>query len=281
MMHSRALLVPLFVLASSLAASRSAHAHHAGPSSSGGLGARTRVGFELETGSFTLDLDGGYWLTACVGAEVALGRRVALTTRLPATFLTRDQGGEAFGLGDADLGVRVLLFEADDFSLASGLAVEFPIGDRESGIGAGHFELSPYVAAASSIDAFSFRASLAYRGSIGVHSHGDDAGAHSHGDDAVAHSHGATAEYALGYHADHEIVASVSGTYTFDVVYLTVGTDVAVALVHSERWGMVRAKADVGFVVDDTWRFNAGVDVPIDPPSGPNWSARVGTDWLF
>jgi hypothetical protein len=255
-----------------LAASRPAHAHHAGPSSSGGLGARTRVGFELETGSFTLDLDGGYWLTACVGAEVALGRRVALTTRLPATFLTRDQGGDAFGPGDADLGVRVLLFEADDFSLASGLAVEFPIGDRESGIGAGHFELSPYVTAAQSIDAVSLRTSLAYRGSIGLSSHGGDDGAHAHAE---------TAQYALGYHASHEIVVSLSATYTFDIVYFTLGSDVAVALVHSERWGIVRAKADVGCVVDDTWRFNAGVEAPFDPPSGPNWSARVGADWLF
>lgn len=106
-----------------------------------------RVG--IETGWTRFDLNGNrgdaYDVTARL--DVRASHTVGLRLLLPVYAIDLDGRTTQVGLGDAELRVRILVLDHDDWRMYVGLVDQLPTGNNGIGVGQGGTQLSPFVTA--------------------------------------------------------------------------------------------------------------------------------------
>jgi hypothetical protein len=89
----------------------------------------------------------GNWQAVSIGAEWRIIDRFSLSARIPTAHLALDDGRRVVGLADIEASAkyRIAATEHGGFIASAGIGAGFPTGSVELGLGAGHFELSPFV----------------------------------------------------------------------------------------------------------------------------------------
>ena len=146
-------LLAVLTCAAVLLVASSAAAHH--PVSESGISWVEPVSVvELSGRASSFDFGDGFsgnWQILTLAAEWRLIEQLSLSARVPAVHLSLDDGRRVIGLGDIEASAKYRLVATDhgEFIASAGLGSAFPTGPVELGLGAGHFELSPFVTLSS------------------------------------------------------------------------------------------------------------------------------------
>jgi hypothetical protein len=214
----------------------------------------------------------GNWQTISPAVEVAFANRFSVTARVPIARVRHDGGDEVYGLGDADVGVKLRLHATShgELIVSAGLGVELPTGDDETGLGSGHVELTPFVAASTAMklgdsNELVIFGLLSDRFSI-----------------ASAHTHdGTTAGSVLAPHADHELFVRAAAAWVHGRHYVSAGIDGVAVLDAGVGAGPWLARFEAGRRIGDAFRLAAGIDVPFAGEERIDFSGRVAMAWMF
>lgn len=140
----------ILILVSALLAPLELAAHHV-VSESGVAWVEPMRIVQVELGSSRFDLGPtwkGRWWSMSSSLEWSFTRRLSLMGRLPLLDIDFDDGRKVRGLGDVELSLKALAYASKHggFIASGGLGVELPTGSAADALGAGHVELTPYLA---------------------------------------------------------------------------------------------------------------------------------------
>lgn len=208
---------------------------------------------ELSTSRFDLgsSYQQGRWWSVATSVELALHKRFSLMVRAPVVRVNFDDGRAAMGLGDMDVSAKFMVFadKHGKFILSAGAAVELPTGSAEDALGAGHVELSPFVAASSNplkfivINAlFSERISL-------------------EGDEELQASHQGSP---LSMHAPHELMSRLTVSYVpvAKRYYTSAGVDYILTW-SSDYQNLATGRLEAGLYKERSWRVALRLEQPL------------------
>ncbi|MGM0556998.1 MAG: hypothetical protein ACQEVA_11515 [Myxococcota bacterium] len=93
----------------------------------------------------------GNWQVVTLGAEWSALDDLSLSLRVPMAHLSLDDGRRVAGLSDIELSAKYRVFASPhgEFIASAGVGTALPTGVPEDGLGAGHFEVSPFVTVSS------------------------------------------------------------------------------------------------------------------------------------
>jgi hypothetical protein len=269
-------------LASILAAPGIARAHHlADDVGVLGLAPRSQLRVEVAAARFELDGERGSWQTLALSAERAFSPRASASLRVPFARVHHDDGDEATGLGDVEVGLRALLRAADrgGWRVAGGASLELPTGDSDSGLGAGHAEFGSVLAASTNADrANVLTLAVAHRVSLGGESHSSgeegSAGKSAHEGEEGEEAHGAIIEP----HSDHEVAVSVTGARLVEPLFASLGAEQVVSFDGPDD--PTTLHATIGYLLAGHRRLiTAGVEIPVGDDRRFEWKLRGGFRW--
>jgi hypothetical protein len=153
--------------------------------------------------------------------------------------------------------------------LSAGVSFELPTGSEKKGLGAGHFEISPFVTASSApVNNLVLYGLLADRISAG--SHGDPA-------EAPGEVHGSV----LAPHSDHELTTRLGAAYVRGPAYLSGGIEYVEVFVPSLAAGPVVLRGELGILFQSELRLAFGFDAPVASPHRYGWRGRLGIAWFL
>lgn len=252
----------------------SAHAHHV-VSTSGIAWVEPLSVAEVELAAAAFDLSPelqGSWQTLAVRGEVAIHDRLSLSARVPWTHVRLVDGRGAVGLGDIEASAKAKLFatEHGGLILSAGLGTGLPTGDPTVGIGSGHTEIAPFVAAATQpISWLVLDAIVAQKWSVGGGNVADEPR------DDPGEQHGAL----IAPHADNETIAQAGVAAVWRSWYLRTSAMGIVA--HRSPMDGLDAALDLGFAVPGRFRVSVGGSVPVTGSRRFDWQSRVAAAFQF
>lgn len=214
----------------------------------------------------------GSWQTLAVRGEVAIHERLSLSARVPWTYVRLADGRGALGLGDIEASAKAKVFatEHGGFMLSAGLGTGLPTGDPQVGIGSGHTEIAPFVAASTQPNSWLvLDAIVAQKWSV---SGRDDAGEPL---DDANEQHGSL----VAPHADNETLAQVGVSTVWRSWYLRTSAIGVVA--HRSEMDGLDAAVDLGFAVPGKFRISVGGSVPVAGSRRFDWQSRVAAALQF
>lgn len=110
-------------------------------------GIGTRLGVESTWASFDLDRVRGSFAGVTARVDWRAGSRVDLRLLVPVYAVTLDGAPTHAALGDSELRVRVLVYDAHPWRVFAGLADGLPTGSTSIGVGQGAPQLTPFLTA--------------------------------------------------------------------------------------------------------------------------------------
>ena len=200
---------PLLTALAAVLYSTAAAAHGGDDHSVGHAALRDLAGTELSFLSFDHGLTAGTLTTLNIRGEIALGRWVA-GIAMPYHRLALDTlPDERHGVGDpsAQLKFQLIPMGADRLSLQLGTRIALPLGDQHEGLGAGHYEVNPFVSAMWLGSLLSWHGTLGWSESISSHTHDP-----SSPDSLDSMATSAISSSPLKAHANRELVGHVGST---------------------------------------------------------------------
>jgi hypothetical protein len=105
----------------------------------------SRVGVETAWASFDQQGVQGDYFGVTVRGDLKLAKNVGLRLLVPMYEIQLAGQSANLGFGDAELRVRILIFEGHPWRLYGGLADQLPTGDTAAGLGQGGSQLSPFL----------------------------------------------------------------------------------------------------------------------------------------
>jgi hypothetical protein len=147
MRASRAIGAVLLGAACALASGRARAQEFGGGGGAVREGIGTRLGVESTWASFDLDGVRGSFAGVAARVDWRAGSRVDLRVLVPVYALTLDGAATQVGLGDSELRVRVLVYDAHPWRVFAGLADALPTGSTSIGVGQGAPQLTPFLTA--------------------------------------------------------------------------------------------------------------------------------------
>lgn len=231
---------------------------------------RTSVDATVEAAAIHRRERSASWQLVDLGVELAPVDWGSLAMRIPIARVAIDGEPAVIGISDLELSlkVRIVATEGNRFVFAGGTGLELPTGDPERGLGSGHVEIAPFVAA-SFVPArrTTFVFVLADRAALG----GDGAHEHVHADEEQ-HVHGSV----LAPHAENELAARIVAAQVFEPFYGSVGVDASWILSGEEGIAPYVARAEAGWYPTKDVRLAIGADVPFAGDARFDWRARLG-----
>ena len=268
--HRRAVAALLITLT----APASAQAHHV-VSESGIAWVEPVTAVEIETRAARFDFGDyfrGRWTVITPSVEVAPLSWLSVSGRAPIAHIWFDDGRQVVGLADAEVSVKARVLDTDHgaWLVSVGLGAELPTGVVEDGLGGGHAELSPFVAAsAQPHERVILSALVADRLSLGQ--------------EEAPHSYRANAPHGalIAPHSPHELFTRLSLSTTFRRhAYATLGVDRV--SVYADRWrGPWSARAELGWAEPTAWRVALGGEMPWGRGVRSGAITRLSVAWMF
>jgi hypothetical protein len=213
----------------------------------------------------------GSWQSVAVTAQYAPLEWFSLSARLPVASVQYEDGRGAMGLADVEVGARIRLFETPHGGIivSAGVGLELPTGDEATGLGGGHYELSPYVAMSTQpLDWLIVSTLVSARLSLL-----DDEDGHS----GPPTAHGAV----IAPHAPREVFTRVSAAWVRErALYVSAGLDAAWMIGAMDQSPWV-ARAEVGFLGVEGVRVALGVDQTIWGAARHGLKGRLSVAYIF
>lgn len=221
----------------------------------------------LQTASFDLGPDWrGQWWTLTPAVEWRLGQRFSLMGRLPIAMILLDDGRGVMGLADAEVSAKGLLWSSahGGLVLSAGAGAELPTGSTADALGAGHVELTPFIALSTQPwERLILNTLLAERISL-------------EGDQAQSHSGSP-----LSVHAAHELQVRQSASWVQGPVYGTLGLDKIFVWSDGEPAGPLSARAELGLASPSAWRLSLSFERTIAGQARSLWRSQTSLAWMF
>jgi hypothetical protein len=227
--------------------------------------------FDIQAAEFRLGDRSGHWQLVALSLEYALTPRLSLSGHLPFGRIRYDGGSTEYGPGDAEVGAKVSLVATQHggLLLSAGASFELPTGSEVKGLGAGHFEISPFVTASSAlVNNLVLYGLLADRISAGSHADSVEAPGEVHGS-------------VLAPHSDHELTTRLGAAYVRGPAYLSAGVEYVEVFVPSLAAGPLVLRGELGILFLSELRLALGFDVPAAGPHRYEWRRRLGIAWFF
>jgi hypothetical protein len=262
-----------------------AHAHHPVSDSAAAPAAPvTSAALEVGVGRFARVDGAGSFMLITPTLELAVSRRLALGLHTPFAWLRWADGREVSGPGDTVLSARVPVYSSarQAFTVAVGLGVELPTGDRELRLGSGHVEVNPFVLAIATHESGQTLWVLSGFGGfktavLDARPIDESAAPTSRSASlALAHSaHGA----AFAPHADTEITARIGGLAVRAGWFAGLGTE-AVQPIEHEAAMVVSVRGEAGKSLG-AWRVAVTGDGDVIGTPRVDWRARMAVSYRF
>lgn len=234
---------------------------------------RTTVGVDAAAASFSLQQTRGSWQAVTAAAEGSLANRLSLFAALPVARVSFDGGSAYEGVGDASASLKASLYRspAGALMVAGGFGVEMPTGDANRGLGGGHWELTPFVAASVVLSERADRQWNLYalaspRFAVG--------GAHAHGHGSQWHGS------VLAPHAGREVAGRVMTVLVLGAAYVGAGGEGA-AVFDDGRAHTLAVRSEAGYLLDQRFRLFAAVDASVAGEKRFGVRGRAGVSWFF
>lgn len=237
---------------------------------------RSVAGVDVAAASFELEGRRGHWETVTPSLEWGFARRVSLFLALPLARLDHDRAAQAVvGVGDLSVSMKANLYATPHGGLliSAGLGVEVPTGRSEDGLGAGHFEVTPFAMVASSVWSAGGLELIVHTlasARLALEGH-----THSHGGGGSAHLHGSL----LAPHAGRELFARGGVALVGRRAYLAAGAEGAAPLGSGE--GYLAPRVEAGMLLTTELRAFVGVDGVALGQRRHLLRGRAGVGWLF
>lgn len=238
---------------------------------------RTVASLDLAAATFDVGGRTGAWQSVTPSFEWGFRRRLSVFGALPLAHVAYDGGQSAWGIGDLALSAKVALYETPHggFLLSAGLGAELPTGD-DDGLGGGHVEVSPFVAASTVLHEGTAATLIAYaltsfRWSVGDGGHHHAAGIQSHAD-----LHGSV----LAPHGERELFGRLMGAAVLGSFYLAAGAEGA-AVVHGAGVGQLAPRAELGWRMTPKVRVFVAGEITALGERRYGTRARGGVAWIF
>ena len=288
-----------------LLAPPAARAHHAITESAVTVAEpATYAAVEVEVGRFDTQGRTGTYVTVAPSLEIAWRGILSAGARVPLARVAPDGGPPETGLGDVELLLRGRLFATHHggLILSAGLTAEAPTGDEARGLGGGHWDLGPFVSAASNpVSWLALFATVTEHVSVGGGAPPAGARAQAHyvagmgrprpaaaARDAAARarhandgSHGAP----YGPHSDHELSIDAGAAYLFGEAGYAAARATAVVLWEGgARLGPVTPAVEVGWLPAEALRLKLALAVPLAPRGvarRADWRITLGGSYRF
>ncbi|HEY0711370.1 MAG TPA: hypothetical protein VGF45_01755 [Polyangia bacterium] len=267
-----------------LATGTDARAHHViAERGISGVMPSTVVAMDWTAATFDLPARRGQWQLVTPSFEWQVWRRLSLFAALPFGRVAIDGTADRVGLGDLSVSAKATVFASDHGGLlvSAGLGLELPTGNADHGFGGGHLELTPFLAAASTLLEGAGRALFLYglgsfRGSLaGPH---DDGHPHVHGS---GHDHGhVTSGSVVAPHATREVYGRLMLGALFGRFDFATGVEGA-AVVTGDGRGHLGWRSEVGHLWTQSLRLTGSVDVGISGEERYGVRGRLGVAWMF
>ena len=263
-------LALLFVLFA-LVVPRGAWAHHV-VSESGIAWVEPVSVASVELTSSTFDFGRrfrGDWQTMTPRLEWAFNERWSASVRTPIAHLHFSDGRRVIGLADIELSgkYRIVATEHGEFILSAGLGTALPTGVEADGLGAGHFEFSPFVTLSSQPASWLILSGLINeRLSLAK----TDPAIESQG------PHGSI----LAPHAPHEIEARLAATALVGPTYLKAGWD-QIFVLAGQTGPLGAGRLEVGYTERGEFRLSAGAKIPVTGEQRYRWQVTAGAAIFF
>lgn len=216
----------------------------------------------------------GRWTVVTPSVEVAPLPWLSLSGRAPIAHIWFDDGRQVVGLGDVEVAAkaRVLDSEHGAWLVSVGLGAELPTGVVADGLGGGHVELSPFVAAsAQPHQRLILSALVADRLSLG-----QQEAPHSY---RANGPHGAL----IAPHSPHELFTRLSASAILTPrAYATLGLDHVSMFAAADRGrGPWSARAEAGWAEPGAWRVALGAELPWGYSARSGLITRLSAAWMF
>jgi hypothetical protein len=238
---------------------------------------RSTAGVDASAANFDLEGQRGSWQALTVALEWSLGRRLSFFGALPFARLAVDGSDPAVGIGDAAVSAKLALYASEHggLLLSAGLGAELPTGNHHNGLGGGHVELVPFVAASSALGHLGRLELVTFvivspRFSLASH---DDGGG---GAAAMGEVHGSL----LAPHGDREVFGRALAALAYGAGYAGAGAEGATVLEGSGS-GYLALRGEAGYLLGASLRLMAGVDGTVAGDHRFGLRARLGALWLF
>jgi hypothetical protein len=231
---------------------------------------RSVAELDPQAAEFRLGDRSGQWQLVALSLEYAVTPRLSISGRLPFARIRYNGGSTEYGPGDAEVGAKVAIVATQHggLLLSAGASLELPTGSEAKGLGAGHFELSPFITASSMpIDHLVLYGLVADRISVGTHEESQTQG----------EVHGSV----LAPHSDHELSSRLGAAYVGGPAYLSAGLEYVEVFAPRLAAGPLVARGEIGIVFKPRARVALALDAPFAGPHRYEWRARLGLALLF
>lgn len=210
----------------------------------------------------------GDWQVLSVRGELAPTPWMSISARVPWAHLHLSDGRRAIGLSDVEAATkfRLAATEHGGFIASAGLGTALPTGATEYGLGAGHWELAPFVAIAAQPHRHIVLDALATQ-TLSLTS--------SRPTDSADGPHGAL----VAPHSDLETATRIGAAWVGARWYARVGAE-GVWAWRTDEDG-VSAEADLGYAMPARWRIAIGGALPIAGTERFRWLSRVSAALQF
>ncbi len=222
---------------------------------------------DTQAAEFRLGDRSGHWQLVALSLEYAVTPRLSFSGRLPFARIRYDAGSTEYGPGDAEVAAKVGLVATQHggLLLSAGASFELPTGSEKKGLGAGHFEISPFVTASSApVNNLVLYGVLADRISTGSA-------------EAPGEAHGSV----LAPHSDHELTTRLGAAYVRGPAYLSGGIEYVEVFVPSLAAGPLVLRGEFGILFQSELRLAFGFDAPVAGPHRYGWRGRLGIAWFL
>lgn len=223
---------------------------------------------DVQTARFDLgDSWRGQWSTLTPSLELRLHERFSLLAMLPMAWISLDDGRAVAGLADAGLSAKYLIWASPHggMILSSGLGLELPTGSAQDALGAGHFELAPFIALSTQPwSRLIFNTLISERISL-------------EGDDPTPSHTGSP----LAVHSPHELLVRQRVSWLQGAVYGSLGVDKIFVWSEDEPTGPLSASAELGYAQPGAWRASLGATMPLAGQARQQWSSTLSLAWIF
>jgi hypothetical protein len=214
----------------------------------------------------------GNWQVLTLAAEWRALDALSLSLRLPMAHLSLDDGRRVIGLSDIELSAKYRVFATPHggFIASAGVGTALPTGVAADGLGAGHFEISPFVAVSSAPTDWL----IVYGAAIDKISLGQNVETMTLDERA---GHGSV----IAPHEPHELDTRLGvAMLPADSVYVSARIDHTVVFVGEER-GSTRGRVELGWTRRGKVRVSAAVSDHLMGSRDHMFAAELATAFFF
>lgn len=214
----------------------------------------------------------GRWQRLTLASEWRALPRLSVAARVPMIHLSLDDGRRVIGLGDVEASAKYRLIATEHGRLIAsvGLGTAFPTGDTKSGLGAGHFELSPFLTLSSQPTRWLvFYGSAVDKISVGGTSDQPTI------DDRAGHGS------VLSPHEPHELDARLGAALlATESLYASIRVEQTVVFVGDDR-GPTRGRVELGWAEPNRFRLATAVSTHLAGKRRKQFALQVSAALFF